>query len=140
MITEDIINILNEKNIEKLKNWLKLSKINEDISVNELAEAIAPYITVDNEYFQFAISIWDHFTTDEDKQSLLWVWIEDIYQLNEDYASFILQLLIDDNKKVDYDLLVYFFDLLTLYYLPKVREDHIDFLNTKSENFISLNF
>ncbi|OLS22814.1 MAG: hypothetical protein HeimC3_27570 [Candidatus Heimdallarchaeota archaeon LC_3] len=130
MRTKDIITILTEKNIEKWKNWLNSRKVNDQISVNDLGEAIVPYIQIDNEYFQFAELIWNHFNTDEDKQSLLWIWIEDVYRLNEDYASFILKLLTGMDKKVDYDSLAYFFDLLTLYYLPKAREDHIDFLKT----------
>lgn len=109
-----------------LKYWEEALKNIENPSAEYLGNLFSSYFQNDDiTYFPFAKKVWLYFSSEDDKETLLWVWVEDVYRVDKQYAEFIIDLLLSIENKNDFESLSeYFFDLLGLYYKPKLLIDN----------------
>lgn len=119
--------ILIEKNRYKWKSLIQDERIS-DLDFSLFAEILARFLNESNSFFEFAKDLYFFSEDIEDKQSMLWIWIEDVsIRLDEEYAKFLLDLTFNRENT---DLLDYLFDLLGIYYVPKIKETNISIINT----------
>ncbi|MHA1990900.1 MAG: hypothetical protein ACW981_08155 [Candidatus Hodarchaeales archaeon] len=127
MINSNLNIALKDKDLGKWRKCISLDQENINFTIKNLSEALIPYLQSDDSYFEYANVVWDSFTKEEDRQSILWVWIEEIYRLDRHYCNFLINL---SWNLGNLDYLEYLFDLLTLFYLPKARENDVSFLGS----------
>ena len=108
-----------------LNQWEQILKQIENPSAEYVGNLFPTYFqTNDTIYFSFAQKAWLYFSSEDDRESLLWVWVEDVYRIDKSYGEFIIDLFlsIKDTNTLE-GLVEYFFDLLGIYYKPKVIKD-----------------
>ena len=105
-----------------LNQWEQILKQIENPSAEYVGNLFPTYFqTNDTIYFSFAQKVWLYFSSEDDRESLLWVWVEDVYRIDKSYGEFIIDLFlsIEDTSTLE-SFVEYFFDVFGIYFYPKV--------------------